>query len=153
MRISDWSSDVCSSDLDAQGAISLDEAWKIWAADCEPHLCPSLFDDALVAYRSTLQRAIAAAEHKPIVIAADSREEALTFLSAGFSPQDAELGKFRDRVIIFREVGALSKLAAQVGIAADRRVGDRPGFGDIARDDLIGAIPRVGGRTLTKGFH
>src|SRR3546814_13512756 len=81
MRISDWSSDVCSSDLDAQGAISLDEAWKIWAADCEPHLCPSLFDDALVAYRSTLQRAIAAAEHKPIVIAADSREEALTFRS------------------------------------------------------------------------
>src|SRR3546814_6433027 len=67
MLISDWSSDVCSSDL-----------------------------------------------HKPIVIAADSREEALTFLSAGFSPQDAELGKFRDRVIIFREVGALSKLAAQV---------------------------------------
>jgi len=99
---------------DAQGAISLDEAWKIWAADCEPHLRPSLFDDALVAYRSTLQRAIAAAEHKPIVIAADSREEALAFLSAGFSPQDAELGKFRDRIIIFREVGALSKLAAQV---------------------------------------
>lgn len=99
---------------DAQGAISLDEAWKIWAADCEPHLRPSLFDDALAAYRSTLQRAVAAAEHKPIVIAADSREEALAFLSAGFSPENAELGKYRDRIIVFREVGALSKLAAQV---------------------------------------
>lgn len=98
----------------AQGAISLDEAWKIWAADCEPHLRPSLFNDALTAYRSTLQRAVAAAEHTPIVIAADSREEALAFLSAGFSPADAELGKYRDRIVVFREVGALSKLAAQV---------------------------------------
>ncbi|WP_337180303.1 hypothetical protein [Sphingopyxis granuli] len=99
---------------DAQGAISLDEAWKIWGADCEPQLRPSLFDDALAAYRSTLQRAVASTEHKSIVIAADSREEALAFLSAGFSGDDAELGKYRDRIIVFRDASALSKLAAQV---------------------------------------
>lgn len=99
---------------DAQGALSLDKAWKIWAADCEPPLKPSLFDDALAAYRSTLKRAVTATDYKPIVISADSRDEALAFLCAGFSADDAELGQFRDRIIVFRETGALSKFAAQV---------------------------------------
>ena len=99
---------------DAQGAISLDEAWKVWAADCEPQLKPSLFDDALAAYRSTLKRAVTSGDYRPVIITADFRDEALAFLSAGFRSDDNELGIFRDRVIVFREPGALNKLAAQV---------------------------------------
>ncbi len=102
------------TEQDAQGAIALDEAWKIWAADCEPQLKPSLFDDALTAYRSTLKRAVTSDQYKPIIISADSRDEALAFLSAGFAADDPDLGNFRDRVIVFREPGTLSKLAAQV---------------------------------------
>lgn len=98
----------------AEGAISLDEAWKNWAADCEPELRPSLFADAVAAYAPTLKRAVEGDGYKPIVISADSHDEALAFLSSGFSENDLELGPFRDRVVVFREPGALSKLAAQV---------------------------------------
>lgn len=99
---------------DARGAISLDEVWKRWGADCEPALLPSMFDDALASYRITLQRAISGDNQKPIIISADSRDEALAFLSAGFNTSDADLAPYRDRIIVFQEVGALSKLAAQV---------------------------------------
>ncbi|WDA41431.1 HigA family addiction module antitoxin [Erythrobacter sp. BLCC-B19] len=102
------------TEQDAHGAIALDEVWKIWAADCEPQLKHSLFDDALTAYRSTLKRAVTSNQCKPIIISADSRDEALAFLSAGFAADDPDLGSFRDRVIVFRETGTLSKLAAQV---------------------------------------
>src|SRR3546814_3747390 len=33
LRISDWSSDVCSSDLDYAGDVSVDEAWHVLGSD------------------------------------------------------------------------------------------------------------------------
>lgn len=95
------------------GAFSLDEASKIWAADCEPPLHPSLFAEAIAAYRPTLERVLSASTYNPTVIAADSRDEALAFLSAALSPDDPTLGSHRDRIIVFHEPGTLAKLAAQ----------------------------------------
>lgn len=97
----------------AGGTISLDEASKRWAADCEPALAPSLFDEAIASYRSTLERVLSTSPFKPTVIAADSRDEALAFLSAALQADDTELGLCRDRIIVFSEPGTLAKLAAQ----------------------------------------
>ncbi|HEV2746621.1 MAG TPA: HigA family addiction module antitoxin [Allosphingosinicella sp.] len=99
---------------EAQGAISLDEAAKIWGADCSPQLAPALFADAISTYRSTLKRTLAADTYQPVIIAADSKDEALGFLSTAFASDDPDLRAYRDRIIIFRETGALTKLASQV---------------------------------------
>jgi addiction module HigA family antidote len=99
---------------DAQGAISLDHAERDWGADCEPPLTPALFTDGVNSAKGTLTRVLAADHHKPAVIVADSKDEALAFLSAAFAPDDPEFAAYRDRIIVFRQPGALSKLAARV---------------------------------------
>ena len=96
----------------AQGAISLDEAWKIWKADTE--LSPALFGEALSSYKSTLTRSLAGPPYNATIITADSKDEALAFLSAAFAAEDPELGPYRDRIVVFRDPGSLSKLASQV---------------------------------------
>ena len=99
---------------DAQGATSLDLAERDWSADCEPQLTPSLFADAVNSATATLRRVLADDRYQPVIIVADSKDEALAFLSAAFAPHDPEFGAYRDRIIVFREPGALSKLAARV---------------------------------------
>jgi addiction module HigA family antidote len=99
---------------DALGAISLDRAERDWGADCEPPLTPALFADAVNSAKATLKRVLAADPYQPAVIVADSKDEALAFLSAAFAPEDPEFGAYRDRIIVFREPGALSKLATRV---------------------------------------
>ena len=99
---------------DALGAISLDRAQRDWGADCEPPLTPALFADAVNSAKATLKRVLAADPYQPAVIVADSKDEALAFLSAAFAPEDPEFGAYRDRIIVFREPGALSKLATRV---------------------------------------
>jgi addiction module HigA family antidote len=98
----------------ASGAVSLDEAWKNWAADCEPTLTPSLFADAIRVGTPILRRGLAETPSRPIIVTADSRDEALAFISAAFATESDELGTYRDRIIVFREPGALSKLASKV---------------------------------------
>lgn len=97
---------------DASGAISLDAADLLWGADCDPPLNPLLFADAVNSFRSTLVRMMTAEPFQPVVISADSKDEAVAFLSAAFATGDPELGAYRDRIIVFREPGTLSKLAS-----------------------------------------
>jgi addiction module HigA family antidote len=97
-----------------EGAISLDHAERDWSADCEPPLIPAIFADAVGNSKATLRRVIGADPYQPAVIVADSIDEALAFLSAAFASDDPEFGPYRDRIIIFRQPGTLSKLAARV---------------------------------------
>lgn len=99
---------------DTKGAISLDEVWKVWAADCEPALTRALFADTVRYAKATLRRGLTETPYRPIVITADSKDEALAFLSAAFWSDEEEFGVFRDRMIVFREPGSLSKLASKV---------------------------------------
>src|SRR5262249_13214375 len=48
-----------------------------------------------------------------LVVAADSVEEGLAFLSCLFSSDDPELSGLRERVVVFADPGALSRLAAK----------------------------------------
>jgi addiction module HigA family antidote len=96
---------------DALGAISLDEAWKAWQADCA--LSPLLFADSVRESERILRNALTTDNFKPVVITADSKDEALGFLSAAFAA-DKSLGAYRDRIVVFREPGALSRFGATV---------------------------------------
>ncbi len=99
---------------EAQGAISLDHAERDWGADCEPPMTPAIFTDAVNSAKVTLKRILGSDPYQPAVIVGDSKDEVLAFLSAAFAPDDPELGAYRDRIIVFREPGPLSKLAARV---------------------------------------
>lgn len=99
---------------DANGVVSLDEAWKGWSADCEPALSPALFADAVRAAEPTLRRGLTERPSRPLIITADSKDEALAFLSAAFAADSDTFGIYRDRIIVFREPGTLCKLASQV---------------------------------------
>jgi len=102
------------SGQDADGALSLDEAWKIWGADCEPELTPALFADAVRSAEATVRRGLTETPYRPLVITADSKDEALAFLSAVFASDSEQFGVYRDRIIVFRKPGTLSKLASRV---------------------------------------
>ncbi|MHB8077562.1 hypothetical protein [Desulfosporosinus fructosivorans] len=50
---------------------------------------------------------------EPLIVASDSTDEALAFLCCLFAPNDPDLSQFRDRIAVFTQPGALSKLAAK----------------------------------------
>lgn len=99
---------------DADGALSLDEAWKGWVADCETELTPALFADAVRSAETTVRRGLTETPYRPLLITADSKEEALGFLSAAFAADSKQFGVYRDRIMVFSKPGALRKLASQV---------------------------------------
>ena len=95
-----------------QGVRSLDECWRLWEADCKPALSRSLFDEAIELAGQKVATKLRSSSCEPVVIAADSRDEALAFLSCLFSSDDPELSALRDRVAVFTEPGPLARLAA-----------------------------------------
>ena len=94
----------------AKGTISLDHAWRKWAADCDPKLHSSLFSNAEKLHSDTIIKSLQAEPYQPVAISADSRDEALAFLSCVFSANDEKFCSYRDKTIVFEEKGTLTKL-------------------------------------------
>lgn len=97
--------------MPAQGVVSLDECWKTWVADTDPILSKDLFTTFVEKYKSIVMKKLSKSE--PLIIASDSKEEALGFLCSLFSPDDYELTNFRDRIAVFTQPGVLSKLVTK----------------------------------------
>jgi len=98
----------------SEGVLSLDGGWKNWAADCEPMLSEALFDEPAAGARQTaLSKFAQGHAGASLVITADSTGEAIAFLNRLFARDDADLAPLRDRIAIFTEPGALSKLAVK----------------------------------------
>ncbi|MGV2129805.1 HigA family addiction module antitoxin [Agrobacterium vitis] len=93
----------------SQGVRSLDKCWSDWASVAKPALDGSLFKTAIDIARDKFKGFLARPASEPMVIAGDSVEEALAFLSQLFS--DPELTEGRDRALVFDQVGVLPKLA------------------------------------------
>lgn len=110
----------------AEGAISLDQAWSDWQADCTDALTPALFDSAVEQHKATISRIINSVPHTSCLITSDSCDEALAYLSRAFASDNEEFGHLRDKVVIFTKIGALSKLANKVSnfipVVASREV-------------------------------
>ncbi len=109
-----------------RGTKSLDACWREWNAQSEPPFTQHIFDEASLSAKAKILDALKNSPHLPIRMAADSREEALAFLSCILSADDQQTAPFRDRAVVFTEKGALAEVACKsvafLPIIADREV-------------------------------
>ncbi|ROZ79287.1 addiction module antidote protein, HigA family [Pseudomonas neustonica] len=97
----------------AQEVRSLDKCWADWADVSTPPLASALFESAIQSAKRTVASCLTNSPERPIVIAADSTEEALAFLAQLLSAQGGdELASVRDRVIVFDKPGVLPRLTS-----------------------------------------
>lgn len=108
------------------GLRSLDQCWSDWANVSTPPLVGSLFTPAIESAQRSMRARLADAPDSPIVVTADSSEEALAFLAQLFGDAGGELAGYRDRVLVFDEPDILPKLAQGatnfIAVTANREV-------------------------------
>lgn len=97
------------TDRPSDGVRTLERCWNDWANVANPALHPSLFDTAKKAWSGRIRSFLEKDDTDPLVITADSVEEALAFLYQALT--DAELEAYRDRVLVFDKAGVVPKLA------------------------------------------
>ncbi|MGF6858210.1 HigA family addiction module antitoxin [Paraburkholderia sp. CI3] len=99
--------------IPAQHVRSLDKCWADWAGICTPPLTGALFNSAIEATKRTMLARLSKPSDGPILIAADSTDEALAFLAQLLSERGGnDLASYRDRVLVFDKPGVLPRLAA-----------------------------------------
>ena len=98
--------------IPAQHVRSLDKCWADWADVSTPPLTGALFNSAIEATKRTMLSRLSKPSEGPILIAADSTEEALAFLAQLLGERGGEeLASYRDRVLVFDKPGILPRLA------------------------------------------
>lgn len=99
--------------IPAQHVRSLDKCWADWANVSAPPLTGALFSAAIEATKRTMLSRLSKPPEGPILIAADSTEEAIAFLAQLLGERGGEqLAEYRDRVLVFDKPGVLPRLAA-----------------------------------------
>ena len=99
--------------IPAEHVRSLDKCWADWANVSTPPLTGALFNSAIEATKRTMLSRLSKPSEGPILIAADSTEEALAFLAQLLGERGGEeLASYRDRVLVFDKPGVLPRLAA-----------------------------------------
>lgn len=93
----------------SQGVRTLERCWSDWANVAIPALHPSLFATATEAWNGRIKSFFEKGDTNPLIIAADSVEEALAFLSQVLV--NHELKQYGDRVLVFDKAGILPQLA------------------------------------------
>jgi addiction module HigA family antidote len=98
--------------IPAHDVRALDKCWTDWANVSTPSLTGALFGSAIGAAKRTMLSRLSKPSERPIVIAADSTEEALAFLAQLLGERGGEeLSTYRDRVLVFDKPGVLPRLA------------------------------------------
>ncbi len=97
--------------LRVSGFETLDECWRRWEDASDPKMTPALFEPSIVAYRDTFKQWLENPNEDPFVVAADSRDEALAFLSCLFD-DSAIPSRSKDLVGVFKSAEPLRTLAA-----------------------------------------
>jgi addiction module HigA family antidote len=99
--------------IPAQHVRSLDKCWADWADVSTPPLTGALFNSAIEAAKRTMLSRLSKPSEGPILIAADSTEEAFAFLAQLLGERGGEkLASYRDRVLVFDKPGVLPRLTA-----------------------------------------
>ena len=96
--------------MSTDGFETLDGCWKRWAEASEPKMTPAMFETSIITHRSTFKTWLDKPSECPFVVAADSRDEALAFLSCLF--QEEGISKSQDLAAVFESVATLRKLVA-----------------------------------------
>lgn len=97
--------------LPVTGFETLDQFWERWASASEPRMTPEIFAPSIAAYRNELKSWLEKDPEQPFIVAGDSREEGLAFLSCLF--RDEAVGpRLKDLAAIFESPSTLRTLAA-----------------------------------------
>lgn len=92
------------------GAHSLDQQWHAWASVTDPELPRELFAPSVEAFKAKVKTCLENEPSSPLVVCADSRIEALAFLSCLFESGDFAGPGYKDRIVIFSSADTLRKL-------------------------------------------
>ena len=96
--------------MQVSGFETLDQCWQRWEKASEPKMTPTMFEPSIIAYRDTFNEWLEKPSEKPLVVAADSKDEALAFLSCLF--QDSAIApSLRDLAVVFKSAETLQTLA------------------------------------------
>lgn len=111
----------------AEDVRTLDKCWSDWADVATPPLTGALFDSAIEAGKRKILSRLSKEPDGPIIVTADSVQEALAFISQLLGERGGpELTTFRDRVLVFDKPGVLPRLAQGaktfIPVAATREV-------------------------------
>ena len=104
-----WFAEKIGMSID--GFETLDWCWQRWAEGSEPKMTPAMFETSIITHRSTFRTWLDKPSERPLVIAADSRDEALAFLSCLFQ-EEGGTSKSQDLAAVFGSVATLRKLVA-----------------------------------------
>ena len=119
--------------IQVSGFRSLGRCWADWAATCDPVLSPMLFDSFVQEFSGKFQGWLAEPPKRPFVVTADSRDEALAFLSCLFRSVKADTDKSGTGALVFDTPEAMHRFRtcnAALGIAVvhdakvEREIGD-----------------------------
>ena len=97
--------------IPVNGLETLDRCWQRWEAASEPKMTPKMYEPSVVAYRDTFIRWLENPSERPFIVAADSKDEALAFLSCLFQDDPIE-SKWGDLAAVFKSAETLRTLAA-----------------------------------------
>src|SRR5882724_6811340 len=92
------------------GAHSLDQQWQAWASVTDPELPRELFAPSVEAFKAKVKTWLENEPSSPLIVCADSRIEALAFLSCLFESEDFAGAGYKDRVVVFSSADTLRKL-------------------------------------------
>ncbi len=96
--------------LPVDGVETLDECWRRWERASDPKMTPALFQPSIVAHRDNFKQWLEEPSKKHFVVTADSRDEALAFLSRLF--QDEQIATLPgDLAAVFKAAEPLRNLA------------------------------------------
>ena len=99
-------------ELPVTGYRSLDECWRSWSVVTDPELLPVLFNEAIDDYGSNFTEWLGNTTHKPLIVAADSTDEALAFLYCLSEHGDRSGNPWGSRAIVVDSPEALRRIDA-----------------------------------------
>lgn len=98
------------------GFRTLEVCWDDWAGVTNPPLDAALFSSAIEASKRTVLSWLAQESTRPLLITADSAEEALAFVSQLFGKLGGlELSAYRERVVIVDKADSFPRLTSENG--------------------------------------
>ncbi len=96
--------------LPVDGVRTLDECWDRWTDASEPRMTGELFESSVSAHRTTFKKWLDGPSARPLVVAADSKDEALAFLARLFRDEEVP-ARSRDIAAVFESAQTLRTLA------------------------------------------
>ena len=96
--------------MPCEGISTLERCWDTWASASTPRMVPEIFEPSVTIFREHIQSWLEKEPQKPLVVAADSKEEAHAFLACLFDALDVVGTQYKDSAILFESDGLLKKL-------------------------------------------